>query len=367
MRFLQLVQQQGRWRFDFTSALIGAVIALLVARIIYVRRETIKQFGIKLWSPVAKLRNRLQASQEEKYLSDLQEALKGLLFFEPDDPLTIFQPPKLAAPAPLPTTLPANGAAFPPPLTVAFAHIQDGHPRTIITGPQSSGRTFALAMAAWQTAKRAGKRRPYERFPVWIDLTLLKDVPESDGIDSLERLARLATVFMPGITAKWTLSHLQTEPSLILVDNWDQLAPKTRADTARWIADAAQRLPDSCWLATANETGYGLLNEVDFVPLKLLPASGESTVTALYNGWQQLLGLPVPAPSAGRSPHTAMGRPGGRYAPGIDAPNYPLPPDGAAPFPPRRRPRPFSGQHHPTFKTGGRPNPKLPNKRGCLR
>ena len=52
MLFSGLLQQRG-WRFDLTSALIGAAIALLLAGIIYQRREQIKEFALKFWSPVA--------------------------------------------------------------------------------------------------------------------------------------------------------------------------------------------------------------------------------------------------------------------------------------------------------------------------
>ena len=290
MLLLELAQQRGGWQFDPTSALIGAAIALFIARVIYIRREKVKQLGLRLWTPVVTLRNRLQASKEEKYLSDLQRTLKDLLFFKPDDPQIIFQPPTFSAPPPLPTTLPAEDVKFPAPLDVPFANIQDGHPRIIITGSQASGRTFALAMTVWQTAQRASRRRPYERFPVWVDLTRLKDLPESDETTPLERLAQLAADFMPNLTPKWVLSHLRTEPSLILVDNWDVLPPDERTNATRWIANVTQSLPKSCWLVTAGQTGYGPLVEAEFVPLGLTPASGEAMATALYSGWQQLLG-----------------------------------------------------------------------------
>lgn len=293
MLLFHLVQQRESWKFDSTSALIGAVVALLIANIVYRRREEIKQLALRLWSPVITLRTRLQTSREEKYIVDLQEALKGLLFFKPDDPQRIFQPPTFAAPPPLPASLPTNGAAFPGPLEVPFANIQDGYSRIAVTGAAASGRTFALAMTVWQTAQRASRKQPYERFPLWINLARWKSLPESGETAPVERLAQLAAAFMPHLASKWMLSHLHTEPSLILVDNWDTLPSAERAAATQWLAEIAQSLPSSCWLVTAGQRGYGPLVEAGFVPLRLIPASGQTTVNALYSGWQYLLGQPA--------------------------------------------------------------------------
>lgn len=298
MLFVALVQQSRAWKFDLPSALIGAVIALMLARVIYRQREKIKQFGVKLWSPVVNLRNRARASQEERYVTALQEALKELLLFTPADPLAIFQPPTFVAPSPLPTKIDLKSdSLFPEPLTVSFSHIADGYPKLVITGPLTSGRTTALAMTVWQTAQRAGKKRPYERFPIWLDLAQWKNLPRIESVPPVERLVQLAELFMTGLIPKWVLAHLRNEPSLILVDNWDTLPPDERRVVARLLAEAAQSLPKSCWLVASGNAGYGMLTENGFVPLEIVPPHGEDTIVALYDGWARLLKMEQLEPS----------------------------------------------------------------------
>ncbi len=298
MLFVELLQQSKAWKFDLPSALIGAIVALIIARVVYRQREKIKQFGVKLWSPVVNLRNRARASQEEHYITALQEALKELLLFTPTDPLVIFQPPTFAAPPPLPTKVDLKSdMLFPEPLTVSFSHIADGYPKLIIAGRQASGRTTALAMTVWQTAQRSGKKRPYERFPIWLDLAQWKSLPQAEPAPPVERLVQLAGLFMTGLIPKWVLTHLRNEPSLILVDNWDALPPDERRVVARWFAEAAQSLPKSCWLVASGEAGYGALVENGFVPLEIVPPSGENTIVALYDGWAHLLKMEQLEPS----------------------------------------------------------------------
>ncbi|MFN2109778.1 MAG: NACHT domain-containing protein [Anaerolineae bacterium] len=298
MLFAGLLQQQRAWRFDLTSALIGAAIALLLAGIIYQRREQIKEFALKLWAPVMNLRSRAQASQEERYVTTLKDALKDLLLFKPADPQKIFQPPTFAAPPPLPANAETIDDLFIAPLEVKFANLTEGHPRLIITGPKASGRTTALAMLAWQTTENAAprstsrgskKQRPYERFPLWIDLAQYKNLPEAQSESPVERFVQLAALFMPALVPRWTLAHLRNEPSLILVDNWEALPPDARRVVARWFAEVAKNLPKSCWLVASGEDGYGPLIEAGFVWLELNPPSGDDIIVSLYHGWAELL------------------------------------------------------------------------------
>ncbi|MBN1486256.1 MAG: HEAT repeat domain-containing protein, partial [Anaerolineae bacterium] len=65
---------------------------------------------------------------------------------------------------------------------------------------------------------------------------------------------------------------------------------ENRKVTANWIAAAAEQLPESIWIIASGPSGYGPLVEADFVPLKIIPPSGESLLPTLYTGWAELLG-----------------------------------------------------------------------------
>ena len=55
------------WRFDFVSALIGAVVALVLAWLVYKSQETLRQRGEAMVAPLIRLSDRLEASAEDRY------------------------------------------------------------------------------------------------------------------------------------------------------------------------------------------------------------------------------------------------------------------------------------------------------------
>jgi len=284
------LQQGSAWRFDPLSALIGAIIAWLIAAIIYVQRHAIKRTAQKLWEPLAEWRRRMRASVEEKYLRGLQQTLIPKLLFAPDDPTAVFAPPTFLAPAPLPDAASADGA-LPYPLTVAFSNLQEGHTRLLLTGAQASGRTTALILSVWETAQRgatAEKPAPFDRFPLWADLAHYQEVP-TEGPSPLERLAYLAAKSLPEAIPKWLLEQLNARPSLILVDNWEVIPPAQRPEVAAWIDKVAEALPKSLWIISSTPEGYGPLVEHGFVPLEIVPPIGEEVAERLYQGWRSLL------------------------------------------------------------------------------
>jgi hypothetical protein len=84
------------------------------------------------------MRRKLQSSTEEKYLSALQEALRGLLLFTPQNPQAIFV-------RRLSSRLPPSPPSWPRKLPYrdrsrsTSHHLLDGHPRLILTGAQGTG------------------------------------------------------------------------------------------------------------------------------------------------------------------------------------------------------------------------------------
>ncbi|MDY0020450.1 MAG: hypothetical protein RBT47_10650, partial [Anaerolineae bacterium] len=276
--------QKSSWQFDPLSALIGAVAAGVIAFFLYQNRKALQQLAQKLWEPVARMRRKLQSSTEEKYLSALQEALRGLLLFTPQNPQAIFVPPAILAPTPIPAVL-AEETPLQGQEPVDFHHLLDGHSRLILTGVQGTGRTISLAMLVWEIAKVTETGQPYQRFPLWIDLTQVQ--PETPP--TIEALANLAVQFFPQAYPKWIITQLQTSPSLILADNWDRVSAESRQAVAAWIGTLAGMLPESAWVAATDVEGYGPLVEAGFMPVTMTPAGGRHAAETLYRGWASLV------------------------------------------------------------------------------
>jgi len=279
--------QSSGWHFDLRSALIGAVGAWVIAFFVYRNREAIQQLLQKLWEPVTHWRRKLQSSTEEKYLNALQKTLKGLLLFAPQDPQAIFVPPTYLAPAPVASSDAGDKTIHTQPIT--FENLLKGHSKVLMTGPQSSGRTTTLAMLVWEIAEQdEQQQKPYRRFPLWIDLEHFTS-EQTEVPPTIEALADLAVQFFPQAYPKWIISQLQSYPSLILVDNWDALPAENRRAAAQWLDAIMQILPDSFWVAATSPEGYGPLVETGFVPLTIIPPSGENTIQKIYTGWASLL------------------------------------------------------------------------------
>ena len=310
--------QRGGWRFDLPSALIGAAVAWLIAAFLYTRRKQIQRIRDKLWAPIQKWRQEMRTGQSQRYLKALQEKLRGLLLFEPQEPVAIFQPPTLLGLPPLPSAKEirkeigkeigqdklSNLQEIP------FSSLLKGHPYLLIIGPRASGRTTALAMLTWENAAQATnvaqatnavqaqdqqdqdeEETPLERFPLWIDIAYLRELPSDTEATSLERLVELAVHFLPGATPKWITSQLAKSPSLILVDNWEELTRDEQGIVAAWIAELQAELPESRWVIACGPRSYGHLVEVGFVPLELQRPTGEAMLQALYAGWADISGI----------------------------------------------------------------------------
>jgi HEAT repeat protein len=153
-------------------------------------------------------------------------------------------------------------------------------------------------MALWQTTQRAEGKKPYARFPVWIDLNKFKELSQDEERPAIESFALLAGLCLSNLTPKWLIEHLQTEPSLILLDNWEHLPPAAHMQIVRLIAEVSQALPESVWLISTGQNEYGTLIEVGFVPLELLPPTDDTVVKQLYAGWATLFKQDTAIPEA---------------------------------------------------------------------
>lgn len=285
--------QSSSWHFDGRSALIGALIACVIAWVLYLQRNAVKQRLERLRAPLVSWRSRSQRSTGEKYLSALQAALRRLLLFTPEDPRQVFVPPRFLAPAALPTTQ-AEAAEAPATALLNYETLLRGHSRIIICGAPGSGRTTALALTLWRIAEPdATGGKPYQRFPLWIDLAAPGEAPDAKATP-VQVLAEWATRFMPQAILKWLVRQLHTQPSLILIDNWNALPLAERREIARRIEQAATALPDSRWIIAAGTTGYGPLVEAGFTPVQIQPALDQEAPLTLHAGWSSTLGIAEP-------------------------------------------------------------------------
>lgn len=289
MAWLQVVQLNDDWHFDFRSAVIGALLAWIIAVFLYRQREQVKQVLLRLWAPVSAWRQRVRASQEEKYLRVLREHLRRLLLYEPSNPDLIFCSPSFQAPAPLPASA-AEATAWSRTITVTYPHLFSGHGKLILTGDQGSGRTMAQTMCCFRDPSTSHEAQTLTRLPIWIDLALLSQLDRHAEISAIEGLTVLAGLFMPEVLPKWLQQHIRHDPVVILLDNWDHLNAEERACVARWIAEVDQLGANVFWVVAASAEGIGPLVETGFVPIKILPPSDKGVVEQLHVGWRTLLG-----------------------------------------------------------------------------
>ena len=284
-------QRQEGWAFDFRSALIGALLAWILIGLLYSQRTAIQSTLKSIWEPFVAWRSRVRASREEKYVRALKAVLRQRLLLRPKSPESIMQEPSFLAFAPLPTTL-GEAARSARSITVPYAGLLEGHNKVIITGPPGSGRTTTLILSVWHATDSPAQndKSSAKRLPFWIDSAEAGATRDGELVSSEERIANLAASVVPGLASKWILQQLRKESCLIVVDDWDLLAPDTRTQMAHWIAEADAQCHDALWLIASSDEGYGDLVEVGFVPARLLPPTTEINIPNLLQHWSQELG-----------------------------------------------------------------------------
>ncbi len=273
-----------KWHFDPLSALIGAIVALLIVLALYLQRESLKALLHKALEPLRAWQRQSQASDEEKYLKALRAALTNLILFRPKDPAAVLIPPTVLADAPVPEGMPES-APVPEPLTIPLENLLRGHPRVILCGRPASGRTSALVLLV---ESLQGQMDPQTRllpqFVTWIDLKALGSLPEELN-QPLDVLVHLIRQTVPDALPKWLLKQLRSRPVVVLADNWDALLHPERAGAAELLNRMAEQLPQSMWIVAAGETGIGPLVEHGFVPLTIHTVREKATIAHIYNGW----------------------------------------------------------------------------------
>ncbi len=312
------------WRFDFVSALIGAVVALVLARLIYRSRETLRQRGEAMVAPLIRLSDRLEASAEDRYRELVATHARSL--FTPAHVAsldTVFVEPKLLFPPPPPKPTSETDSLATQPIALSVDQLMGEHPQLVFLGPLGSGRTTLLAyiaLACTRTGENGSGARETlglaeDRLPVYVLLPAMdwnesgdtqeenagqnethdeedsseQDIEslESSGRDSdgddknkgkregngLDRLIRTAVKAIQGGRAmeKIVREGLHAGQSIVLVDGWDELRQPQRQRAAAWLSELMETVPGNIWLVGAEPRGYGPLTEAGFVSLNLDP------------------------------------------------------------------------------------------------
>ncbi len=287
MTWLQVVQRNEGWRFDLRSAIIGALLAWIIAVLLYHQRDRVKRALLRLWAPIKAWRERVKATQEEKYLHVLRQRLRQLLLYHPADPDLVFCPPTFRAPAPLPASA-AEAAEWTRTITVAYHHLFNGHSKLILIGQQGSGRTMSQVMYGFADGDGEQRGQPFPRLPIWIDLALLPQLKREEKTSGIEGLTALAGLFMPEVLPKWLQQHIRRDHVIFLLDNWDRLTADERIEIAQWIAEVDQIGPDVFWTVAASAEGTGPLVEAGFVPVEILSPTNNAVLERVHLGWQTL-------------------------------------------------------------------------------
>ena len=144
------------WRFDTTSALIGAAVALLLAGLAYRFRDPLRLGWETVTSPLARLYRRLQAGAQDRYRQLVAARARSLIVpahLAPFD--AAFVEPNLFSPPPFPRSASEIEPVYAGPQALPLHRMLGGHPRLVILGTPGSGRTVLLAHVALVCAQAA--------------------------------------------------------------------------------------------------------------------------------------------------------------------------------------------------------------------
>jgi HEAT repeat protein len=343
------------WRFDFTSALIGAVVALVLAWLVYKSRETLRQRGKAMVAPLLRLSDRLEASAEDRYRELVAKYARNLFVPAHIASLdSVFIEPELFLPLPPPQPASETDALAARPIVLSVGQLMGEHPQLVFLGPLGSGKTTLMAhiaLACTRTGENgSGSRETLglekDRLPVYVPLPAIDwsepgdTVEESDGqsktngegnsdaqdfegledtgnesdgddqnkgkreIDGVDLLIRTAVKTIQGGRAmeRTVREGLQAGQGIVLIDGWDELRQPQRQRAAAWLSELVETLPGTIWLVGAEPRGYGPLTEVGFVPLRLDPWDARK-VERFAAQWAEVI---PPGDAASQTPQEAV-------------------------------------------------------------
>jgi HEAT repeat protein len=157
------------WRFDIVSALIGAVVALLLAGLVYRFRDAIrKSWESRVATPLAEFLQRLQASAGDRYCELVSQWAHSRTMLAPVAPLdAVFVEPRLLAPLPPAQSVIEEENDAPPTgsQVVPLHRILGNHHLLTISGAPGAGVSTLLAYAALTSAQAVAENAESQAIP----------------------------------------------------------------------------------------------------------------------------------------------------------------------------------------------------------
>jgi HEAT repeat protein len=314
---LETISTAQAWRFDALSALIGAVVALVLAGLAYAFRSALGRVWRAAVRVLGEALDYLRASTEENYRRMIAATARSLIIPERAALLdAVFVEPELFIPPALPQSLSDVEPITELP-TLPLRRILEGHPQLIVLGAPGAGRTTALAYLTIVCAtafEKPGRRVEAEmsesirqRLPIYILLPAMdwgqagdEDLGAAGG-DGLVRLldAAVAATGGVGALARPIRKYVEAGQSVVLADGWDDLLPYQRERAAVWLDGLTRTLPGNLWVVSSGMRDYGLLTKAGFVPVTLAPWDG-GQVEAFARQWVEMYS------SAGRDVPVAL-------------------------------------------------------------
>jgi HEAT repeat protein len=306
------------WRFDAWSALIGAVVAVLLIGLAYGFRDELRLGWETMVAPLSRLYHHLQASADERYRELVAKWACSLPTSAHVAPLdAVFVEPELVVPSSLPESISEVELELPGSRNLPLRRILGGYPRLAILGPPGMGKTTLLAYLAFVCARvtEEGEGDDIEvmlgsaqgRLPLYVSLPAVDwdewdesdqegegEVPEDkresvkQNDEPVKRLldAAVAAVGGGSVLTRPLRQYLDAGRAIVLVDGWDELLSQQRRRAAAWLAELIASLPGNVWLVGAGMRGYAPLTEIGFVPLTLVSWSARQ-IEAFARRWAE--------------------------------------------------------------------------------
>ncbi len=322
---------------DILSLVAGAVVALVLAVVIYTQRGRIATLRSSAERGASGLRRHLSKSLDQRYREAVINAanswhLAGHLirleqvavmprFFalpRPHDPLdegdhlpSTYEGPLTIIPL-TPDWPQAMGPYQLP--GIPMDRILRGGDSIALLGLPGSGRSTALALIGLLVARQTAAEQPGAliaelRLPILVHLANVNLSPEflAQDPDPLAPLLDAASSQLRGLaTAALTSIRQQFAGGggLILLDAWDELPVERRMEVINWLRQLMTNYPGNQYVVVGSAKGYKPLFDLGLTPVFLMPWGHReyNDLASLWAAaWPEIGGTskqPAPAPDA---------------------------------------------------------------------